>query len=256
MRANGVAERFCTGAAEPFEKFQAWAATVPHTLRNPLYHWTHLELKRYFGITELLDEKSADTHLEEGQRTAGHAGADHAGHPQTVQGRGALHDRRPDGQPGTPPAPWRLRGCPTRVLPAFRPDKALAVHQPGQFNQWVKRLEQAAADMDIHDLAHFLEALQERHDLFPRARLPALRPRPDPVLRGLLLEQDRVGHLRPGAAGRARLRPLEQGAVRRVHDAVLRAAGRGQGLDQAASSGRAAQQQHAPAEPAWPGHGL
>src|SRR5579862_5223708 len=59
MRANGVAERFCTGKAEPFEKFRAWAATVPHTLRNPLYHWTHLELRRYFGIDELLDESSA-----------------------------------------------------------------------------------------------------------------------------------------------------------------------------------------------------
>src|SRR5437870_519746 len=59
MRANGVAERFCTGNAEPYEKFLAWAATVPHTLRNPLYHWTHLELKRYFGIVELLDESSA-----------------------------------------------------------------------------------------------------------------------------------------------------------------------------------------------------
>src|SRR6202166_2839885 len=60
MRANGVAERYVTGDAEPLEKFRAWAATVPHTLRNPLYHWTHLELKRYFGIDELLDEGSAE----------------------------------------------------------------------------------------------------------------------------------------------------------------------------------------------------
>ena len=60
MRANGVAERFCTGDASPKEKFLAWARTVPHTLRNPLYHWTHLELKRYFGIDELLDESSAE----------------------------------------------------------------------------------------------------------------------------------------------------------------------------------------------------
>ena len=59
MRANGVPERFCTGDAAPYEKFLAWAATVPKCLRNPLYHWTHLELKRYFGIDELLDEKSA-----------------------------------------------------------------------------------------------------------------------------------------------------------------------------------------------------
>src|SRR5438067_1408958 len=60
MRSNGVAERFCTGDAEPFDKFKAWAATVPHTLRNPLYHWTHLELQRYFGIEELLDGNSAE----------------------------------------------------------------------------------------------------------------------------------------------------------------------------------------------------
>src|SRR5256714_13825913 len=59
MRADGVAERFCTGDADPADKFKAWAATVPHTLRNPLYHWTHLELARYFGVHELLDEASA-----------------------------------------------------------------------------------------------------------------------------------------------------------------------------------------------------
>src|SRR5499425_2650050 len=59
MRANGVAERYCTGNAEPYEKFEAWAKTVPYTLRNPLYHWTHLELKRYFGIDELLNGDNA-----------------------------------------------------------------------------------------------------------------------------------------------------------------------------------------------------
>src|SRR6202051_4574924 len=77
MRTNGIDERFCTGDADPFEKFQAWAGTVPYTLRNPLYHWTHLELKRYFGIEELLDENSArsiwdraNKLLEEGPLTA------------------------------------------------------------------------------------------------------------------------------------------------------------------------------------------
>ncbi len=63
MRANGVDERYCTGDADPFEKFLAWARTVPHTLRNPLYHWTHLELKRYFGIEELLNESTAPLDL-------------------------------------------------------------------------------------------------------------------------------------------------------------------------------------------------
>ena len=61
MRANGVGERFCTGDASSYEKFRAWAGTVPCTLRNPLYHWTHLELKRYFGIGELLDQNSAQS---------------------------------------------------------------------------------------------------------------------------------------------------------------------------------------------------
>src|SRR6202453_297801 len=60
MRANGVAEKFCTGDASPKDKFFAWARTVPYTIRNPLYHWTHLELKRYFDIEDLLDERTAD----------------------------------------------------------------------------------------------------------------------------------------------------------------------------------------------------
>ncbi len=59
MRTNGIPERYCTGDASPFEKFTKWAETVPYTMRNPLYHWTHLELKNYFGVTTLLDESSA-----------------------------------------------------------------------------------------------------------------------------------------------------------------------------------------------------
>ena len=59
MRSNGVAERLCTGDASDYEKYMAWAGTVPYTLRNPLYHWTHLELKRYLWIDELMDETSA-----------------------------------------------------------------------------------------------------------------------------------------------------------------------------------------------------
>ena len=60
-------EKYCTGDATPYEKFLAWARTVPYTLRNPLYHWTHLELQRYFGITELLDEASAPAIWERGE---------------------------------------------------------------------------------------------------------------------------------------------------------------------------------------------
>src|SRR5690242_1773082 len=68
MRADGVPERFCTGDATPREKFLAWARTVPHTLRNPLYHWTHLELQRYFGISDLLDESTAPRIWDEANR--------------------------------------------------------------------------------------------------------------------------------------------------------------------------------------------
>ena len=77
MRANGVEERFCTGAAKPFEKFQAWAATVPQTLRNPLYHWTHLELQRYFGIEKLLEESTAQEIWDETSRLLGQPGRLH-----------------------------------------------------------------------------------------------------------------------------------------------------------------------------------
>jgi len=59
MRTNGVDERYCTGNASDWEKFEAWARTVPSTMRNPLYHWTHMELKRPFGVTELLSERNA-----------------------------------------------------------------------------------------------------------------------------------------------------------------------------------------------------
>ena len=65
MRANGVDEKFITGNASPYDKFLKWAETVPYTLRNPLYHWTHLELKNYFGITTVLDANSAEAIFNE-----------------------------------------------------------------------------------------------------------------------------------------------------------------------------------------------
>ena len=63
MRANGINEKFITGNATDFEKFEHWAATVPYTMRNPLYHWTHLELQRYFGIHDILNAKNAGKNL-------------------------------------------------------------------------------------------------------------------------------------------------------------------------------------------------
>ncbi|HEY3915896.1 MAG TPA: glucuronate isomerase [Verrucomicrobiae bacterium] len=164
MRANGVAEEFCTGKAEPLAKFRAWAATVPHTLRNPLYHWTHLELKRYFGIDELLDEQSAARVWKKANEqlarpeltTRGILKKFNVTHLCTTDDPAddlAHHEK------------IARDGVVTRVLPAFRPDKALTVDQPAAFNKWVDQLEQAA-DSDCGNLESFVSALRRRHDFF------------------------------------------------------------------------------------------
>jgi glucuronate isomerase len=164
MRSNGVAERFCTGDADPFAKFQAWAATVPHTLRNPLYHWTHLELKRYFDIDESLDEASA-------ARIWKRANERLAGPDLTTQG--ILKKFRVNYVCTTDDPADDLRyhraiagsGLATRVLPAYRPDKALAVDKPAQFNRWVDNVGEAA-NVDISSFSDFQDALRARHDYF------------------------------------------------------------------------------------------
>lgn len=164
MRANGVAERFCTGPAEPFEKFQAWAATVPHTVRNPLYHWTHLELKRYFGIEELLDEESAARVWKQANQQLATAQLTTQGILKKFNVSTLCTTDDPADDLKHHQA-LRASGLATVVLPAFRPDKALGVHQPAQFAQWLQRLEQAA-NVDIGDFGSFLKALRQRHDYF------------------------------------------------------------------------------------------
>ena len=164
MRSNGVAEKFVTGNATPEQKFNAWAATVPQTLRNPLYHWTHLELKRYFGITDLLSEKTAAKIWKQ-------ANAKLATPAFTTQGilkkmkvkvvcttddpvDSLEHHRN-----------FAAQGHPTKMLPAFRPDKALTVNAPASFNKWVEQLA-AAANIDISGFGAFVTALQKRHEYF------------------------------------------------------------------------------------------
>ena len=161
MRANGVAERYCTGAATPFEKFQAWAATVPHTLRNPLYHWTHLELKRYFGIDELLNEGSA----ERIWKKTGQLLATPEMSAQSILKRFNVIALCTTDDPVDSLEHHRelaASDLTTQVLPTFRPDKALTVHQPAQFNAWVKHLEEAA-DLDAGNLAQFLAEIGRAH---------------------------------------------------------------------------------------------
>ena len=162
MRANGVDERFCTGDATPHEKFMAWAATLPHLLGNPLYHWSHLELRRYFGIGELVTTDSAQGIWERANsRLPG------------LKVRDILEANRvavictTDDPADSLETHERIRaaGVKTRVYPTFRPDKALGVSSPAAFNPWVERLA-AAAGSKVRSFGDFLEALKARHDAF------------------------------------------------------------------------------------------
>ncbi|HYM76884.1 MAG TPA: glucuronate isomerase [Candidatus Dormibacteraeota bacterium] len=161
MRANGVLEKFITGDATPYEKFLAWARTVPYTLRNPLYHWTHLELQRYFGITDLLDESSAPAIWERAnsqlEQLTTHAILKKFG----VEVVCTTDDPTDDLRHHRDLAKASLQA---RVFPAFRPDKALTIGTP-DFTGWTRKLSQSA-NVDIRDLNTFLDALRRRHDDF------------------------------------------------------------------------------------------
>ncbi len=164
MRANGVAERYCTGDAKPYEKFLAWARTVPFTLRNPLYHWTHLELKRHFDIGELLDETTAPRVWERANARLGDADLTAQGILRKFQVRVVCTTDDPCDDLAYHRVLQASRAG-FRMCPTFRPDHALLVQQPEAFNSWVDRLA-AASNVDVGSLAEFLDALRRRHDFF------------------------------------------------------------------------------------------
>lgn len=164
MRSNGVAEKFCTGNATPEEKFNAWAATVPHTLRNPLYHWTHIELKRYFGITDLLNEKTAAKIWKKANAQLATPALTTQGILKKMKVKVVCTTDDPVDDLGWHRA-FAKQGHPTKMLPAFRPDKALTVNQPAGFNKWVEQLA-AAANTDINSFSAFISALEKRHEFF------------------------------------------------------------------------------------------
>lgn len=163
MRANGVEEKYCTGEASDYDKFLAWARTVPRTVRNPLYHWTHLELKRFFGIEELLDEASAPRIWEQANERLADPDMSVNGILKSNQVKVICttddpvdtleNHRKVNAESGT------------RMYPTFRPDRALGVDQPGNFNPWVDKLEEVSG-VDCGTFAGFLEALKQRHDYF------------------------------------------------------------------------------------------
>ena len=167
MRADGVAEDRITGPASPREKFQAWAETVPHTLRNPLFHWTHLELRRHFGIEDLLDAGSAERIWQETGRQLAHG---------DLTARGILRRMRVEvvGTTDDPadPLEWHERiaasGFATRVVPTFRPDAALKVRDPERLRGWVKRLSEIAG-VGADTFSGLVRAIGDRHDAFAAA---------------------------------------------------------------------------------------
>lgn len=161
MRANGVPERFCTGDATPYEKFLAWARTVPYTLRNPLYHWTHLELQRYFGITDLLDEASAPSIWKRANAALEKLTAQEILRKFRVEALCSTDDPVDDLRYHQQIAKSKLWA---RVYPCFRPDRALAIGTP-EFAPWLKQLEKSA-NVNIRSLNSFLDALHKRHDYF------------------------------------------------------------------------------------------
>ncbi|MHB8524901.1 MAG: glucuronate isomerase [Candidatus Acidiferrales bacterium] len=164
MRANGVAERFCSGDAEPYEKFMAWARTVPRTLRNPLYHWTHLELARYFDIFELLDEATAPAIWERANERLQNNQLSAQGILEEFHVVALCTTDDPAGSLEHHEQIERSR-LGTRVFPAFRPDRAFETDNTADFNKWTDSLA-ASANVEIRRLADFLDALRKRHDAF------------------------------------------------------------------------------------------
>ena len=164
MRTNGVEERYCTGEASDWAKFEKWAETVPNTLRNPLYHWTHLELKRFFGVEELLSPSTAKAIWDECNAKL-----------QTPEYscRGIIkmanvHTICTTDDPVDSLEYHRAikaDGFETEVLPAWRPDKAMAVENTTTFNQYIDKLEDVAKT-NISSFSELMAALDSRHEFF------------------------------------------------------------------------------------------
>ncbi len=161
MRTNGIDEHFITGDASDWEKFKAWAVTVPYTLRNPLYHWTHLELKTAFGIDKRLNPDTA--------REIYDACNDRLQHDPAFTARGLIRHYNVETICTTDDPVDDLRhhrsDLGVNMFPAWRPDKAMAIDDGAAWRTYVQRLAEAA-DMEIRSFSDFVDALQRRHDFF------------------------------------------------------------------------------------------
>ncbi len=164
LRTNGVEERYITGDASDWEKFQKWVETVPYCMRNPIYHWTHLELRTAFGIQKLLNPENAREIYEECNEKLAQ--------PE-YSARGLMRRYNVEVVCTTDdPADsleyhkqTRESGFETKMLPTWRPDKAMAIEDPVAYRAYVERLGEMAG-MEIHTYTDLLDALQRRHAFF------------------------------------------------------------------------------------------
>jgi glucuronate isomerase len=164
MRANGVSEDYITGNRSDWEKFEKWAETVPYTLRNPLYHWTHLELQRYFGIHDILSPATARKIFEECTAKL-----------QTPEySVRALIRKMKVTTIATTDDPLdtleyhqaiKADGFEVKILPAFRPDRAMNADELPALLDYIGKLEQLS-NTEISDFKGYLGALKARHDFF------------------------------------------------------------------------------------------
>lgn len=165
MRANGIDEAYVTGDASDYERFARWADTVPHTIRNPLFHWTHLELDRAFGIDAML---SPSTARDIYNRTNELLATPEFGMRRLIERSGAVVVCTTDDPADSLEYHRRLRNDDTyhvNVFPTFRPDRALGIHDAKSFNEWIERLGERT-NRDITTFSDLLQALQSRHDDF------------------------------------------------------------------------------------------
>ena len=166
MRSNGVPEKYCTGSdTTDWEKFEKWAETVPYTFRNPLYGWTHLELKTAFGIEKVLNPKTAREIYDEC--------TDKLQNDPTYTARGMMRRYNVETVCTTDDPvdtlEWhkktRESGFEIKMIPAWRPDKAMAVENPQNFRTYIEKLSEVSG-VAISKFQDVVDALQNRHDFF------------------------------------------------------------------------------------------
>ncbi|MDX9812040.1 MAG: glucuronate isomerase [Bacteroidales bacterium] len=163
MRINGISEKYCTGDASDREKFMKWAETVPATAGNPLYHWTHLELARYFGIFDLLSPSTAGQIYEKASAMLNTKEFS----IRALLGRMNVETVCTTDDPADDLVHHRelKNAFSTKILPTFRPDNIVKTEDPLKFRAYIERLS-AASGIRIRDFESLMEAMDERHRFF------------------------------------------------------------------------------------------